>query len=668
MDHLPSISRPWRPIRVPYLEGPTFAKEDNFMDFPKRHGWDVEKIIEGNYEGKTPAQVATFLQGWLFFGLIASVIDCEIKIEDFTVYDDGRAFVTTHAFAKLRDARRVREKTMLFIDKNDWYQDNWLNVDEANRVMNGLTKSAAVAGTKSPLPFEVELSIYIMISTLQYEVAHIFTIKWPTRRVVDEWGIRTCHLLTTRMLEDGWCPSHVEMLAGDVDAAAMYFANLLGPPKVEKDHSRCSNDKCMADQIDEAEYTTAHTTENCTCDFVSPDIGQVGLILDSGNIPYVSISVSATQDNLILDVEEFQAGRNYVAMSHVWSGGLGNPTSNSLPKCQLIYIRDLVASLSEAQNDDGKIRFWMDTLCVPLKPQSLRSKAIKVMKRTYEEASAVLVLEQELLQATRVCGNEERLMRIHCSSWLRRLWTYQEGMLSKKLYFQFKEGPVSSKELWDPLYHGSIFDRLSNGIALQASKFYRTLKDFGKLSKPAQFASLWQALQWRQSSKVHDEAICVAALFGLDLDVIMKISPEGRLKKLLELQSDFILETPFFSGDKLKDDGYGWAPEAFMSRRGDDIIGFVDGWPKRASFGKWTPEGLLGHYEGLEFTGPCHRQIGETFRLKCVTDGKWYAVTWSPEPSGKCRWSEVGPHSAEPGHYLAHAIQAYRGLYSCDTC
>lgn len=78
------------------------------MDFPKRHGWDIEKIIEGNYEGKTPAQVAAFLQGWLFFGLITSVIDCEIKIEDFTVYDDGRAFVTTHAFAKLRDARRGR--------------------------------------------------------------------------------------------------------------------------------------------------------------------------------------------------------------------------------------------------------------------------------------------------------------------------------------------------------------------------------------------------------------------------------------------------------------------------------------------------------------------------------------------------------------------------------
>ncbi|OBT69545.1 hypothetical protein VE03_01236 [Pseudogymnoascus sp. 23342-1-I1] len=647
MDHLPAVSRPWRPVRVPYLNGPAFTKEDKFLDFPKRHGWDIERIIEGKYEGKTLVKAAAFLQGWLFFGLICKVIDCEIKIEDFTVYYDGHAFVTTQAFTRLRDARRDREITMSFLDKNDWREDNWDNLLEATRVMDGLANSAAAAGTKSLVPIEVELSIYTMISTLQYEIAHVFHTKTMTRRVVDDRGIRTCHLLTTRMLEDGWCLSHVEKLAAEVDAAAMYFANLLGPPKVDKDHSRCSNNTCLADQIVEAEYVTAHTAENCSCEFVSPNIDQVGLILNSGGIPYVSISVSATQDSLILDVEEFQAGRNYVAISHVWSGGLGNPAWNSLPKCQLIYIRDLVANLPEAQNSDGKIRFWMDTLCVPLIPSNLRSKAIKVMKRTYEEASSVLVLEQELLQATSHCGNEERLMRIHCSSWLRRLWTYQEGMLSKKLYFQFKEGPVSSQELWDPLYKGSIYDRRSNGIALQASTFYRALKDFGGLNKAAQFASLWNALQWRQSSKVHDETICIAALFGLDLDVLMKTPVEGRLKKLLELQSDFLLETPFFSGDKLKDDGYGWAPEAFMSRRGHDIIDIIDKRGEREYFAKWTPEGLLGHYEGMEFTGPSHGQFCETFRVNCITDGRWYGVSWAPEATGKSRWSEVGPHALQ---------------------
>lgn len=260
----------------------------------------------------------------------------------------------------------------------------------------------------------------------------------------------------------------------------------------------------------------------------------------------------------MLEVEEFQASRKYVAISHVWSGGLGNPTLNSLPKCQLIVIRDWIAALPEAKIDDSKIHFWMDTLCVP------------------EEASSVLVLESELMRATRLCGNEERLMRIYCSSWLRRLWTYQEGILAKNLFFQFKEGPVSIQELWDPLYNGSIYDRRSNGIALQAATFYRSLKDFSGLNKAARFASLWQALQWRQTSRVQDEAICVASLFDLSLDAIMKTPANARFKKLLELQSHFLLGTPFLAGDRMKDDGYRWAPVALMIRRGNEVIKMVD--------------------------------------------------------------------------------------------
>jgi len=62
MDHLPSISQPWRPIRVPYLEGPVLEKEEGFLDFPKRHGWNIENIPEGKYEEHTPAHVAAMLQ------------------------------------------------------------------------------------------------------------------------------------------------------------------------------------------------------------------------------------------------------------------------------------------------------------------------------------------------------------------------------------------------------------------------------------------------------------------------------------------------------------------------------------------------------------------------------------------------------------------------------
>lgn len=130
----------------------------------------------------------------------------------------------------------------------------------------------------------------------------------------------------------------------------------------------------------------------------------------------------------------------------------------------------------------------MDTLCIPLKPQSLRSQAIKLMRRTYKEAISVLVLDVELRHTNRFCSNEEKLMRVYCSSWLRRLWTFQEGILAKAVFFQFKEGPVSMKDLWAPICMGSVYDRRSNGVALEAARFYRSMEDVENLNDAAHFA------------------------------------------------------------------------------------------------------------------------------------------------------------------------------------
>ncbi len=76
----------------------------------------------------------------------------------------------------------------------------------------------------------------------------------------------------------------------------------------------------------------------------------------------------------------------YVAISHVWSDGLGNPNHNSLPFCQIKRLQELV------QESTGKpLPFWIDTICVPLE-ERLRGKAIANMAKVYRSAAAVLVL------------------------------------------------------------------------------------------------------------------------------------------------------------------------------------------------------------------------------------------------------------------------------------
>ena len=87
-------------------------------------------------------------------------------------------------------------------------------------------------------------------------------------------------------------------------------------------------------------------------------------------------------------------------MSHVWSEGLGNPKSNSLPLCQLQYVQKRVndvyrgltgrTDLASAEN----VPFWMDTLCIPVgnEHRKARSLAITGMAVVYGQADVVLIL------------------------------------------------------------------------------------------------------------------------------------------------------------------------------------------------------------------------------------------------------------------------------------
>lgn len=129
----------------------------------------------------------------------------------------------------------------------------------------------------------------------------------------------------------------------------------------------------------------------------------------------------------------------YVAISHVWSDGMGNPRQNALPLCQLQKLQKLVNGLYEPENHP--VPFWIDTICVPLS-NDMRNMAIQLMARTYEGAGKVLVLDSSLTDPGVHSAPEELLMRIRCSSWMQRLWTLQEGMLADELYFLVGDGTV----------------------------------------------------------------------------------------------------------------------------------------------------------------------------------------------------------------------------------
>lgn len=160
---------------------------------------------------------------------------------------------------------------------------------------------------------------------------------------------------------------------------------------------------------------------------------------------YVESDTTNGADGLRLSTKA-STGVPYVAISHVWSDGLGNPYQNTLPQCQLLQIQDWVNQLYDKSL--WPVPFWIDTICVPLDREH-RSFAIQRMSSTYETADKVLVLDGWLLQKGFNNMTEWNMLKIKASSWSQRIWTLQEAMLPrpKSLYFQSPDGAKSENEL-----------------------------------------------------------------------------------------------------------------------------------------------------------------------------------------------------------------------------
>jgi len=149
-----------------------------------------------------------------------------------------------------------------------------------------------------------------------------------------------------------------------------------------------------------------------------------------------SIAIDKQNDNINLRISNNEYKR-YVAFSHVWVHGLGNPKANSLPECQLRRLKSLstVAMMNHNQrvHPDGDVPveefgpfFWIDTLCVPTSPKG-RRRALKLLANAYEGATITLVIDTELCATPSSCSPAERAARVLTSAWVRRLWTLDSG-------------------------------------------------------------------------------------------------------------------------------------------------------------------------------------------------------------------------------------------------
>ena len=105
--------------------------------------------------------------------------------------------------------------------------------------------------------------------------------------------------------------------------------------------------------------------------------------------------------------------------------------------------------------------FWIDTLCVPVRPRELQILALNRMRVPYEQAKHVLVFDSHLrsLDFSKL-SPMETFAHVSCSSWMRRLWTLQEGQLAKKVWFQFSNDAVDVTSVFANVDHGRVPSRI----------------------------------------------------------------------------------------------------------------------------------------------------------------------------------------------------------------
>ena len=105
-------------------------------------------------------------------------------------------------------------------------------------------------------------------------------------------------------------------------------------------------------------YRTRHVDPSCSCPMLSIPYDKLVDIANSGQVPLISIAQAVgSNPPYRFQLVARSASSKYIAISHVWSDGLGNPRENALPLCQVKILHRMVNSLHAALGENTWSRF-----------------------------------------------------------------------------------------------------------------------------------------------------------------------------------------------------------------------------------------------------------------------------------------------------------------------
>jgi hypothetical protein len=620
MDHLhASGNSHLLAIEVPFIctEEPT-CKASDFLHWPCQLSW-----------AKVNSQhaLAARAQSWLYFGLLAAFLDENFDREELSrVSPSGHRIIDSSSLERrilnweeklraqsgsVQNGRSSTEAIGLDLLADERFRAERI-VTCAILAMNhdiipalNRLESSSDIDVWTSVSHAVILSIDILIDLLIGGIRYLSNPevglltgdvgpgRLPRRALTAENRI-----LARSLLRAGRCPSICWRFR---PSSSNFYALLILPQIViGQDHSKCPSIKCTANNINFNTYETVHTTSCEGCQHVPVNVDDVVKCIKNGGIPLIAL-VENSKGRLEAKIVERTTKHQYVAISHVWSGGLGNFRSNSLPDCQLRRLGTLLSNLpsqppelfeslvpfpikhpsvlktfqfpSNILHGAHSHLFWMDSLCIPVGEdlKLYRKDAIKSMAEIYAAATSILVIDPELQQISlRSNGLDMNSITryIQCSPWMARSWTLQEGALALEVFLVFKDGTRSARNLLAlirrQIPHTPILTRQGLDVPWQrildfeSSGFQSYSVSEYKLNR---FISAWNGLCTRSTTQREDVPGIFAVLVGLSPKEILSFPMGEGIKAAIKAQEliplSVLYQSLMPSGSRLGDQ---WNP------------------------------------------------------------------------------------------------------------
>ncbi|ERF75247.1 hypothetical protein EPUS_00039 [Endocarpon pusillum Z07020] len=707
MEHL-LFTGATAPIVIPY-----FCTEDwdssDFLTYPKRKGWDLTawEPSDGEFKldtgGRSFEEISAFLQTWLFFGLLESVLGIRIPREDFIRQkkagkDEKQVVITTRKLKHYLEDWRRRMAELTKEEQDCAATVIWEYLSRA-MVVNGILNFQLFYGEDIPESKPLLESLFcqtLLNNALRRALLDIIPeTNWSALEAPNHMK-----LLSDRMVDAGWCPYTVGFLEDQCQPDVQAFVYSLGTVRAQQDHTACKaadfneiGRHCVAGRVEgKAALEAKHVSADCKCESLGPPAERVIELIEEGLTPCVAISTSDDNDDIEILVggtklEPESEVSAYFALSHVWTDGLGNHEHNSLPACQVRRLAGILHALDDTKlcpaatskmesnlvKGRATANFWLDTLCIPVQSQfhEYRDRCIHDMHQIYREAVAVVVLDPDLQQATSVSKPVEIVARLLCSVWKTRLWTYQEGSLALDLYLAGKDCLLELSDLTSAISEFSDSEdedvhkhmnrdivefQITRSIMIVCRKFIMSFARWDHEKNPeSTLDDMLRALSHRGTSRPDDEAICIATFMHLDPAPLLDALPRHRMTMLLQMLPWIPKSALFAYGPRQQTPGFRWAPLTFMTPYGiknrvvcsityaPDLADPKASVPIPSSFLHPKGVGLAVFLPGMTFAPNRENSIPENFAV-VTPDGTGYVISFHDTGSDKI-WVETSPNN-----------------------